>query len=110
MGPRRSRDIRFERVADRLVRTVTLADGTSYTHRCPRDTFQTVAHAVQESGRAGITGAQIAQAEDLPYTPVYVALAFMLERGCVVTSLRRSFPASDVVFEDAMTEFEALVS
>ena len=34
-----------------------------------------------------------------------VALAFMKERGCVVTRYRRNYPASDVLFEDAMIEF-----
>ena len=32
----------------------------------------------------------------------------MKERGCFVTRYRRTYPASDVLFEDAMIEFWAL--
>jgi hypothetical protein len=37
-----------------------------------------------------------------------VALAFMKERGCVVTRYRRNYAASRCLFEDAMTEYWAL--
>jgi hypothetical protein len=35
-------------------------------------------------------------------------LEFLKERGCLVTRLRRSHPASTFLFEDAMTEYHAL--
>ncbi|MCC7388312.1 MAG: hypothetical protein IT431_06050, partial [Phycisphaerales bacterium] len=39
---------------------------------------------------------------------VATALAFLKERGCVVTEGRRSYAPGPGVFEDAMTEYHAL--
>ncbi len=102
------RDVRFEIVDGRLVRTVTLPDGRSYMHRCGREAFEAVAHGVDELGDQGVTLEPLAEALDLPNTQVNVALEFMKERGCLVTRGRRNYPSSDVLFEDAMTEFYAL--
>ena len=43
-----------------------------------------------------------------PSTQTAVAMAFMKERGCVVTRYRRNYAAGRCVFEDAMIEYHAL--
>ncbi len=77
----------------------------NYTHRCTRDVFREVAYAIEDHAAGGTTLEQIVDAIDAPYTQVNVALAFMKERGCVEIRHRRTFPASDIVYEDAMIEF-----
>jgi len=99
------RDVRFEVLDGRLVRTVVLPGGRSYVHRCTREVFEAVARAIEERADEGVTLDPLAQSLDAPATQVNVALEFLKERGCVVTRCRRNFPASDVLFEDAMTEF-----
>ena len=99
------RDVRFEVVDGRLVRTVVLPDGRGYVHRCTGETFQAVAHAIEERADEGVTLEPLAEALDAPCTQVNVALEFLKERGCVVTRGRRNYPASNALFEDAMTEF-----
>ena len=103
-----NRDETFEVLCDHLVKTVTLSDGRSYMHRCHRETYQSVAHAIEEWAESGFTGEELAESLDLPFTQVYVALRFMRERGCVMTRFRRNFPSSDWAFEDAMIEYWAL--
>ena len=49
----------------------------------------------------------LARSLDAPYTQVNVALGFLKERGCLVTRLRRHYPASTFLFEDAITEYFA---
>lgn len=105
---REHRNVIFDVVDGALVRTVTFPDGDDrqgYTHRCTREVYERVAHAVEESGDQGVTLESIAEAEDAPFSQVNVALEFMKERGCVVTRHRRTYPASKATFEDAMTEF-----
>lgn len=104
----RKSDVRFEVADGYLVRTVTAADGRSYIHRCSREAYESVAHAMQSVGPDGATVDTLAVALGAPYTQVNVALEFLKERGCVETRLRRNHPASDIVFEDAMIEFCAL--
>jgi len=99
------RNVRFEVLDGRLVRTVALPDGRSYVHRCTREVFEAVAHAVEQRAADGVTLDPLAQALDAPATQVNVALEFLKERGCLVTRCRRNYPASGVLFEDAMTEF-----
>ena len=99
------RDVRFEVLDGRLVRTVMLPGGRCYVHRCTREVFEAVAHAVEERGADGVTLDPLAAALDAPATQVNVALEFLKQRGCVVTRGRRNYPASNVLFEDAMTEF-----
>jgi hypothetical protein len=102
----RQRDVIFAVVDGLLERTVRFpAEGRGYTHRCRREVFETVAYRIEEHADEGITLDPLAKGEDLPLTQVSVALDFMKERGCVVTRRRRTFPASDALFEDAMTEF-----
>ena len=104
----RKSDVRFDVADGHLVRTVTAADGRSYIHRCSREVYESVAHAMQSVGPDGTTGATLAAALDVPYTQVNVAIEFLKERSCVQTRHRRNYPASDIVFEDAMIEFCAL--
>ena len=104
----RQRDVRFEVIDDRLVQTVVGPDGRGYTHRCGRQTYEAVARAVEEAGQAGVTLESLAREIDAPYTQVNVALGFLKERGCLVTRLRRHYPASTFLVEDAMVEYHAL--
>jgi len=99
------RNVLFEVTDGRLIRTVVLPNGRSYVHSCAGETFQAVAHAIEERAAEGVTLNPLAEALDAPSTQVNVALEFLKERGCVVTRGRRNYPASDVLFEDAMTEF-----
>jgi hypothetical protein len=105
----RKSDVRFDVADGHLVRTVTATDGRSYVHRCSRDVYESVAHAMQSVGPDGATVDTLAVALDAPYTQVNVALEFLKERSCVQTRHRRNYPSSDIVFEDAMIEFLALV-
>ena len=100
----------FALVRGRLKRSVTKPDGSSYIHWCTRAVFRTVAQAIEAAGDAGATGREIADAEGLSFTQAHTALAFLVERGCVEVVGRRNFPASDVLLEDAMVEFEALAA
>ena len=104
----RQRNVMFDVVDDHLVRTVAFPDGRSYTHRCTRQVFEDVAHTIAEratSGGQGVTLEPLVRTMDAPHTQVSVALEFVLERGCFSTRLRRHYPASVCLFEDAMCEF-----
>jgi len=104
----RERNVIFDVVDGVLERRVIFPDGRTYTHRCTRDVYEEVAHAIEERGAQGVTLDPLAKALDLPFTQVNVALEFMKERGCVVTRGRRNYPASNCLFEDAMVEFTFL--
>ena len=105
---RDNRRIEYEVFANRLIRTVTLPDGRTYTHRCSRKVYENVAYQVEEWSDRGATMEELAVAIDAPYSQVNVTLEFLKERGCVVTRWRRSYPASNCLYEDAMTEFTFL--
>src|SRR3982751_3395207 len=94
-----------------LVRIVAGTDGDdrTYTRRCEKKTFETVAHAVAETPtEGGGTGlADIAGAENLPFTQVNIALEFLKERGLVEVRHRRCSPATPDVYLDAMVEYHA---
>ena len=100
----------FTVARDHLVRTVTLPGDRRYTHRCSKAVYEATARAIEDHGKDGVTGRSIADELDLSFTQVYTALSFLVERGCVVVEGRRNFPASDVLFEDAMVEYHALAS
>ena len=110
--PRRGnkRDVRFEVIDDHLVRTVSFPDGKSYVHRCPRTTYETVAHAIEETPAegGGTTLLELSNKEDLAFTQVNVALEFLKERGIVDVRHRRCYPGTTGVYLDAMVEFHAL--
>ena len=98
----------FEVADDHLIRKVVPRHGEPYEHRCPRKAFEQVAHAVDELASEGFTLESLVKHEDLPFTQVAVALAFLKERGIVETRYRRNYAATDSVHLDAMTEFYAL--
>ena len=105
--PHRQRDVTFCVQDDHMEMLVTFPKqpDRNYVHRCTRDVFRKVAYAIEDHAAGGTTLDQIVQAYNAPYTQVNVALAFMKERGCVEIRHRRIFPASDIVYEDAMIEF-----
>ena len=102
------RDVQFDVVDGRLVRTVTFPDGRSYVQCCTQAVYESVAHAIDENAGQGATVDVLRAALPAPFTQVNVALEFLKERGCAVTRFRKSYPASDFLFEDAMAEYFAL--
>lgn len=108
----RQRDVAFTVQNECLLRTVTGSEGDrrTYTHRCTRRTYETVAHAIEETSAdgEGTTLLVIARQEDLPFSQVNVALEFLKERGLVDVRCRRSYPATGSTHLDAMVEFYAL--
>lgn len=91
-----------------LIRKVIPRRGRPYEHRCGRDSFEQVAHAVEELGAEGFTLNTLVKREDLPFGQVAVALACMKERGIIDTRYRRNYAATGAVHLDAMTEYFAL--
>jgi hypothetical protein len=112
--PLTQRELAFAVIDGHLVRTVTgnRADSgpRTYTHRCERQVFETVAHAVHETPEQGegTTLQAIARQERLPCTQVNVALEFLKERGRIDVRGRRCYPATADTHLDAMIEFHAL--
>lgn len=106
----RDRDIAFRHEDGCLVRTVSGADGRTYTHRCSLDVFEKVAWVLEETPADGngVAIGEIAAAQDLPHTQVDVTLAFLHERGIIDRRHRRNYPASAGVHLDAMVEWHAL--
>ena len=93
-----------------LVRSVLPRSGVRYEHRCSRPRFEAVAAYIEEHAAGGITCDDLwRDLQDVPASAAAVALAFLKERGCVVTRRKRNYPASEVLTEDAMCEFWALV-
>ena len=95
-----------------LVRIVAgdSGDDRTYTHRCPKQAFETVAHAINETPKEGegTSLTLVAKQENLPFTQVNVALEFLKERGLVNVRHRRCYPATADVYLDAMVEYHAL--
>jgi hypothetical protein len=100
----------FSIAGNHLIRSVVPARGQPYEHRCPRSSFEEIAHVIDELNRDGrtFTLEELVEITDLPSSQIAVALAFMKERGCVVTQWRRNSAACSCLFEDAMTEYWAL--
>lgn len=94
-----------------LVRCVVPMKGDPYQHRCPRDAFEAVAHAVDEA-TGGFNLEDLRAAANIPWSQAAVAFAFMKERGVVVPyrgAGRRDHAAAGATpFEDAMIEYHAL--
>ena len=103
----RNRIVTFDVVDDHLEMKVVFPDtlGRDYVHRCTRDIFREVAFTIEEQAAGGTTLEELVAAMDAPFTQVNVAFAFMKERGCVDVRRRRTYPASDALYEDAMIEF-----
>ena len=92
-----------------LVRTVMPARGKPYEHWCERDSYEGVAHAIDEMGLEPFVLEDLLANTSVPWSQAAAAFAFMKERGCVVSAHgRRHRAASGAVFEDAMIEFCAL--
>ena len=102
----------FTIAADHLVRSVVPLRGKPYEHRCPRRSYEDIAHAAElfsnQLADSGFTLEELAAAASMPSTQTAVALAFMKERGCVITQFRRNYAAGRCLFEDAMIEYHAL--
>ena len=92
-----------------LVRWVALRDGRTYAHRCALGSFEAVVHYIDEHAGEGVTTTMLWETlPEVPCTQASVAAAFLKERGCLDVRGRRIFLASNVFFEDAMTEIHAL--
>ena len=113
MTARHGRNETFEVIDDHLVRKVVPRRGRPYEHRCPRSSFEQIAHAAEELGEQGFTLESLLEYErnasrNVSFTIVAVTLAFFKERGIVETRYRRNYAATSCVHLDAMTEFHAL--
>ncbi|MHC4181492.1 MAG: hypothetical protein ACYSWU_28670, partial [Planctomycetota bacterium] len=64
----RPREVRFDVIDGRLVRTVSLHDGRQYVHRCTQAVYEAVAEAIEESTSAGVTLEPLAEAIEAPYS------------------------------------------
>lgn len=90
-----------------LRREVNLSNGRSYIHYCSKASFLAVADAMED--RQGHTAADLSRSLDMPFTQCDVAFQFLKDRGVIETRRkRRSWAASDCVFEDAMVEYHFL--
>ncbi len=109
MTTQRQRSETFEVRDGHLIREVVPRTGEPYMHRCSIATLEQVAHAIDDTGDGGFTLETIVADEDLPFTQVAVALAFLKERGIIDTRFRRNYGATNTgVHLDAMTEYHAL--
>jgi len=105
------RDETFEVLDGHLVRKVSPRRGQPYEHRCPVAALDRIAQAIDELGDEPFTLETIHANEDLPWTQVAVAIAFLKERGIIDTRSRRNYAATTVgVHLDAMTEYFALAA
>ncbi len=109
MTTRRQRSETFEVRDGHLIREVVPHRGEPYTHRCSLASFEQVAHAIDDAKDGGFTLETVVAGEDLPFTQVAVALAFLKVRGIIDTRFRRNHAATVTgVHLDAMTEYYAL--
>lgn len=107
--PACARDETFRIVDDALIRAVVPARGTPYEHTCERETYEAIAHAIDEMQMAGFTLEEVRQRADVPWTQGAVAIAFLKERGCIVPTVRRKHvAATEAVHIDAMIEWHEL--
>ncbi len=108
MNRRRQRMETFDALDGHLVRKVVPRRGKPYEHRCPLASFEQIAHAAEGFGEDGFTLETIVEHEDLPWSQVAVALAFLRERGILDVRYRRNYAATSCAHLDAMTEYWAL--
>lgn len=95
--------------AGSLVRSVVPRRGYPYQHRCTMDVYKRIAHVIDERGEPGFTVEDLIAWEDVPSSQAATVLAFLKERGCIVTEGKRNYPAGKGVYEDAMVEYFALL-
>ncbi len=98
---------------DFLIHHVVPRRGRPYDHRCPRASFEQIAHAAEELGEHGFTLKSLLKYEreagrDVTFTNLAVTLAFLRERGMLEIRFRRNYAVTTMVHLDAMTEFYAL--
>ncbi|MCA9253323.1 MAG: hypothetical protein KDA54_19510 [Phycisphaerales bacterium] len=111
MVTQRQRSETFNVRDGHLVREVVPRTGKPYEHRCPIDAFNSIAQAIDELGNEGFTLETLFYRENVPWTQVAVALAFLKERGIIDTRNRRNYAATTTgVHLDAMTEYHALAA
>ena len=111
MAKRRERIESFEVLDGHLIRKVVPVRGEPYEHRCPVAALDRVAQAIDELGAEPFTLETLFNQEDLPWTQVAVAIAFLKERGIIDTRHRRNYAATTTgVHLDAMTEYHALAA
>ena len=105
----RNRQVQFEVEHGMLVRHVARPDGRGYTQRAALTVLKEVCYYLEARTQDGATSPELWDGlPELPATQISVALDFLKERGCVVIRCRRSYPASNFLFEDAMIEYHAL--
>jgi len=94
-------------VRDRqLQRCVRQADGRSYTHTCTLPVFEEVAWFIQDHPETGVSSYDLWKLRpNLPFTQINIALAFLTRVGCVQRTGKKSYPASNTLYEDAMEGF-----
>jgi hypothetical protein len=103
------RDETFEVLDGHLIRKVVPRTGAPYEHRCSVAALDRIAQAIDELGDEGFTLESLFCHEQLPWTQVAVAIAFLKERGIIDTRHRRNYAATTTgVHLDAMTEYFAL--
>lgn len=75
-----------------LVRSVTPARGKPYVHRCSLRVYREVAQLGGESAEGGFILEELIERAhiSMPCTKAAVVLAFLNDRGCVVTRQRRT--------------------
>jgi len=109
------RDETFEVADGHLIRKVVPVKrresqkAQPYEHRCPVAALDRIVQVIDELGDEGFTLEAIHATEDLPWTQVAVAIAFLKERGIIDTRYRRNYAATTTgVHLDVMTEYFAL--
>ena len=103
------REVRFEVERGKLVRYVSRADGRGHVQRTTLTVLKEICWFIESRAKDGATTAELWDAlPTFPTTQISVALDFVKQRGCVITDGRRNYPASDILFEDAMIEYHAL--
>jgi len=94
---------------DHLVRAVVPKRGRPYEQTCTTQVYDDVAYAIEQMGACAFTGEEIRGRLDAPSTQVFVALAFLKERSCIVPVRgRRHQAAANYLYEDALIEWHAL--
>lgn len=93
-----------------LVMNAAPPSGRPYRHACPLESFEAVAHALDDAAE-GTTIVQLREQTGLPWTRIAVSLCFLHERSIIERRGRRGrliIPATEAVHLDAITEYHAL--
>lgn len=99
----------FDTESGALRRSVIPRRGDPYVHRCEREMFVAVLHAIDERRGDTFTYEEIRDALSAPASQVAAAVAFLRERSCIVPGgKRRNRAATADAYLDGMIEFLAL--